>query len=305
MASSAEGETKMPNRLAHWLVVVVAGLSTTLVSCGGSAQAPSPHLSPGTTQHAKLTIKGQTRTYRLFQPKSLDLNQKPPLVVVLHPCAPDANGDRQASYSHFDDTAETGKFVAAYPDGIGNCWNFLRHSDRPDDVAFIGSLLDRVSADLPTDKARILLAGISGGAVMSYLLACEMADRVIAIASVSGTMADANCHPAQPVSILEMHGTEDSNIMYEGGGPNNLPSSMAIAQRWSELDGCPSTATESQVGITRTSIWKPCKGGTTVRIDTVVGGHHTWFGSSFDPVPGEPDANAVVWDFLSAATRSK
>jgi polyhydroxybutyrate depolymerase len=300
-----EGGTNMPIRLARCLLVVVAGLSTTLLSCGGSAQAPSPHLSPGTTQHAKLTIDGLTRTYRLFQPKSLDSKQKPPLVVVLHPCAPDANGDGQASFTHFDDTAEKGKFVAAYPDGFGNCWNPPRKSSTPDDVAFIGALLDRVSADLPIDKARILVAGISGGAVLSYRLACEMSDRVIAIASVSGRMADDNCHPAQPVSVLEMHGTEDTNIMYEGGGPDNAPSVTAIAQRWTVLDGCPSTPTESKVGITRTSIWKPCKGGTTVRLDTVVGGHHTWFGSSFDPVPGEPDANTVVWEFLSSATRSK
>jgi hypothetical protein len=36
-----------------------------------------------------------------------------------------------------------------------------------------------------------------------------------------------------------------------------------------------------------------------VRFDSVAGGHHQWFGSTFDPVPGEPDSNAVILDFFS------
>jgi poly(3-hydroxybutyrate) depolymerase len=70
-------------------------------------------------------------------------------------------------------------------------------------------------------------------------------------------------------------------------------------QRWVSIDGCNSGPSASQSGITKTSIWTGCKAGTVVRLDTVVGGHHTWFGSCFDPVPGEPDANSVVWDFFN------
>jgi hypothetical protein len=36
-----------------------------------------------------------------------------------------------------------------------------------------------------------------------------------------------------------------------------------------------------------------------VRFDTVVAGHHQWFGSTFDPIPGEPDSNALMWGFFS------
>jgi len=37
-----------------------------------------------------------------------------------------------------------------------------------------------------------------------------------------------------------------------------------------------------------------------VKLDTVTGGHNTWFGSSLDPVPGEPKASAAVWDFFNS-----
>ena len=281
---------------------LVLCLSFVLAACSGSGATSARKLSPGTTQHASLSVNGHVRTYRLFQPRSLDPKQAPPLVVVLHPCMPGGNGDGQAAFTHFDDTSDTGRFIAVYPDGIGGCWNFDRRPDMPDDVAFIGRLLDRLATDLPIDGTRIFIAGISGGANMAYRLACELSNRVTAIASVSGTMTFDSCHPARPVSILEMHGTED---FYEGGALCNTPSVTAVTLRWKSLAGCPGNPSQSQKGITRTSVWKPCKGGTVVRLETVVGGHHTWFGSPFDPVPGEPNANAVIWDFFRGSGRSQ
>ena len=59
----------------------------------------------------------------------------------------------------------------------------------------------------------------------------------------------------------------------------------------------------TQSGIMKSSTWGRCKGGTVVRLDTIVGGRHTWFGCSVppcDPVPGEPDANGVVWSFFNS-----
>jgi polyhydroxybutyrate depolymerase len=58
---------------------------------------------------------------------------------------------------------------------------------------------------------------------MAYRLACELSTRITAIASVSGTMLFDACHPARPVSILEMHGTNDSNVPYDGAVAGNAP----------------------------------------------------------------------------------
>jgi len=73
---------------------------------------------------------------------------------------------------------------------------------------------------------------------------------------------------------------------------------MTVVQRWLTLDGCVGNPLLSQTGITKTSLWKNCSGGAVVRLDTIIGGHHTWFGSTSDPVPGEPDANTAIWAFL-------
>jgi poly(3-hydroxybutyrate) depolymerase len=71
------------------------------------------------------------------------------------------------------------------------------------------------------------------------------------------------------------------------------------------LDGCKGDPTVSQQGITVTSIWGDCHERAVVRLHKVVGGKHQWFGSTLDPVPGEPDANAVIWNFFSTLQPSQ
>jgi len=108
---------------------------------------------------------------------------------------------------------------------------------------------------------------------------------------VAGTLDIQDCKPSRPISVVAMHGTKDSSVIYEAG--------VSAVQRWVTLDGCTGDPTRSTSGITTTSIWSTCQRGTMVRFDSVAGGHHQWFGSTFDPVPGEPDSNAVILDFFS------
>jgi polyhydroxybutyrate depolymerase len=198
-----------------------------------------------------------------------------------------------AAITRLDDQATTGGFVVVYPDPVGGCWNtgVPCCSGSGDDVTFINRLLDRLSTDNRIDKSRIFAAGASAGGIMAYRVACELSDRFTAIASVAGLMGPQACRPARPVSILEMHGTDDSVVPYTGGAD--------AIQQWVALDGCAGEAAQSVSGITRTFTWSNCRGGTVVRFDTVEGGHHSWFGSALHPVPGEPNSNATIWGFFS------
>ena len=56
---------------------------------------------------------------------------------------------------------------------------------------------------------------------MSYELACQLSDRIAAIAPVTGTMTPqtyANCKLTRPVSVLQIHGLRDSVVPYRGNG---------------------------------------------------------------------------------------
>jgi polyhydroxybutyrate depolymerase len=285
-----------------------------LASCGGSAAAPRP----SGVQHASLTIAGLNRTYRLYIPPSLDPKQPAPLVVMLHGCG--STGDEFASITHFDEQAGAAGMVAVYPDGLANfgpgfnhCWNEFLDPTLADDFTFLSRLIDQLTKDLPIDKNRIFVAGLQSGGHMAYTLACATPERIASIASISGGMplderkASMRCSDskrAKPVSVMEMHGTADSFIPYDGGGGLGAGSIPDVVKYWATVDGCTGDPSVNQSGITKTTLWKHCSGTSVVRLDTVTGGHSTWFGSSFDPVPGEPNASAVIWAFFSSPQRT-
>lgn len=142
---------------------------------------------------------------------------------------------------------------------------------------------------------------------MAYTLACATRGRVAAIASVSGGMPlDArkasmrcpNVSLSKPVSVMEMHGTADEVLPYDGGGDLKAPATIDLIKYWASMDARSGDPVVKKDGITTTSLWGQCKGTTIGRLDTVTGGHNTWFGSGVDAVPGEPHASAVVADFF-------
>src|SRR4029077_1739921 len=107
--------------------------------------------------------------------------------------------------------------------------------------------------------------GGAAGGFMAYRLACHMADRIAAMASVAGSMWWDDCQPARPIPILEMHGTADANVPYEEGRSTyhgqRMPSVMSVFQRWAAFDACPDQPVVTQTGITKTSLWRGCGGG--------------------------------------------
>jgi polyhydroxybutyrate depolymerase len=264
--------------------------------CRAAAAMSTGSPSPGPVQYATMVVDRKLRDYRLYRPPSLAGTTPAPLVVVLHGHPIDAAAFEDVL--HFQAEASAAGFLAVYPDGCGEDWNPTHNSY---DVDFVGRIIDRLETEFQIDKSRVYVTGASAGAFMAYRLACDLADRIAAVASVTGSMWWADCSPARPISILEMHGTADANVPYEGGrspyNSINFPSVTDVIQRWTNLDGCSGSPVLSQSGITKTSLWKSCNGGAVVRLDTVIGGHHTWFGSTFDPVPGEPSSNTEVWDF--------
>jgi polyhydroxybutyrate depolymerase len=223
-----------------------------------------------------------------------------------------------ASFTQLDEEAIIGSFIVVYPDSVGGVWNAGAccgdaAKNRVDDVGFIKSLVDRLANEYNIDKARVFATGVSAGALMAYRLACDLASRISAIASVAGVMVTEDCRPNRPVSILEMHGTADTLIPYAGGrnpDPGDdlkyLLSTAAVIQTWAKLDGCSGKPAETTDGVTKTSTWTACRARTAVRLDTIVGGHHVWFGFNqglpppFDSVPGEPNSNTTIWGFFSS-----
>jgi polyhydroxybutyrate depolymerase len=238
----------------------------------------------------------------VYRPISLNANQPAPLVIAMHGYTVDAGW--METTSHFDDLAAKAGFVVVYPQGRSDAWNagLCCGQDSEDDVTFIKDLVDKLVLLGYVDPKRVFATGMSNGALMAQRLACELADHITAVASVSGSLVTDPCTPSRAISVLEMHGLEDNLVPYEGGkvaGLTTFPPTMSNMQHWATLDGCAAGPAATKEGITTTYTWSSCRDGSTVILDAIAGAGHSWF----SPVnqTGEPDASQVVWDFFSHA----
>ncbi len=166
------------------LVVVLAG-------CLGGGHAlgtpDSQSIPVGPSTHT-LQSGGTPRTYHLYRPQGL--SEAAPLVVMLH--GGFGNGEQAERAYHWDAEADAGHFLVAYPDGLGRAWNAGTCCGEPahagtDDVGFVNAVVGAIAAQIPVDRARVYVTGMSNGAMMALRLGCQ-SDTFAAIAPVAGTL---------------------------------------------------------------------------------------------------------------------
>jgi len=89
-----------------------------------------------------------------------------------------------------------------------------------DDIAFVRALILNLDSSLPIDPKAIYATGISNGGFFSNRLACDLSDKIAAIASVAATMPETLlpvCNPSRPISVMYVHGKNDRIVHIEGG----------------------------------------------------------------------------------------
>lgn len=281
----------------------------------------------GATTPQSIEHGGLTRTYLVHLPAGYDGKTALPLVLVLHGGGGDGAGT--ARLTGFSDVADREGFIVAYPDGVDRNWRDGREvvgQPEVDDVGFLSALVEHLGRTYAVDPRRIYATGISNGALMSYTLACERAALFAAVGPVAGSMPEPlgpRCRPARPISIVQIHGTEDRFVPWDGGfvigGRRgrvlSVPDTIAL---WAGLDGCPTAPRTVQepdrdrgdgTRVRRTG-WGPCRDGTEVALYTVEGGGHTWPGGlQYLPVwivgrtSRDLVASAAIWAFFAAHTK--
>jgi polyhydroxybutyrate depolymerase len=230
------------------------------------ARAPRRHLSNAALRpRARLAsatelVAGGDRPVTVHLPVAAE-PAGAPLLLVLHGYT--SNGAEMAGWLPLGEAAGRRGVVWAYPDGSRNergdrFWNATDaccgFGSDVDDVAYLIDLIDEISTRTRIDPSRIYVAGHSNGGFMSHRMACDRADKVTAIASISGvTFADpARCAPSAPVAILQVHGTDDETLSFEGGvlqvpdiPDAPYPGAAETARLWLELDDCDPALTET------------------------------------------------------------
>jgi polyhydroxybutyrate depolymerase len=254
---------------------------------------------------------GLERTYIIYVPAIYDETSAVPLVINMHGLGSNAN--EQMIYGNFTSIADTANFIVVHPngteDGQGQTfWNSFS-SVGVDDVGFLSALIDDVSSQYNIDENCVYSTGMSNGGFMSYYLACNLSDRIAAIASVTGSMViglPESCNAQHPTPIMEIHGTSDGVVPYNGSIISEPIDD--VVDFWVSYNNCNPTAEFSEVPDIVTSddctaehyVYSDGDMGSTVELYKVIGGDHSWPGAIININVTNMDfsASKEIWRFF-------
>ncbi len=235
-----------------------------------------------------------------------------PLIVLLHGYT--SSGQSIANYWGITRLVEDYGFVLAAPDGLreagGNqnsfwnatdaCCNF--ENNPVDDSAYLRGIIDTLMDQYAIDPDRVYVMGHSNGGFMALRMAYEHSDVLAAVVSLAGANhLERRDPPPHAVHVLQIHGTDDETIAFQGGEiqENRYPSARATVERWADYNGCrrPGVAREvrdldASLPGHETGVLKfvaGCKRGGSAELWTISGGTHT------PPVSESYGAQLVEW----------
>ncbi len=200
-----------------------------LLACALVAFNISPQESSAQTATGKkdydfkqvVTSDGTQRSYFVHVPASYVRTKPMPLVMVFHGLH--MNGRIMSPLTRFDILADRKNFIVVYPDGLSGKWQ-LGYSGSPDDVRFISDMIGQISRTVAIDQRRIYAVGMSNGGYFSERLACEMPDKLAAIAVVAASMMDAtaaHCGANRKMPAMFFIGSQDPLVPSEDSEHND------------------------------------------------------------------------------------
>lgn len=279
------------------------------------------------------------RPYELHIPDGYDSSRPTPVVLAIH-----GGGGNSQSMARLtcpngaldnpgclNKIADREGFIVVYPNGTpspffpnrrtfnaGNCCGTALERN-VDDISYFRALLDDLRQAVNVDSSRVYATGMSNGAMMAHKLACELSDRITAIAPVGGGIGITTCKPVRPISALQIHGNEDEFYPFHGGvGPRsptqtNFISIPATVSGWVSRNGCSPSPTvtwepdrDPRDGTrVRKEVYSLCREEAEVVLYVVEGGGHTWPGGwQYFPeqiigrTSRDINANEVIWEFF-------
>ena len=260
---------------------------------------------------------GLQRRFIVHLPTGYTSGQHPPMVINMHGYG--SNDGQQELYTQMDVVADANHFVVVYPNGVDSAWNvgWVGALDAGvNDVGFMSLIIDTMSQLYGIDLNRVYATGMSNGGFMSHKLACDLGNRIAAIASVAGTFSDSmntTCNPSRKMPVMQIHGTLDPTVPY-GGFAGGIGVEATI-NKWLGYDQC--TATNDTIMLANTSTtdnttvqritYHTCGDSTEVVFLKVISGGHTWPGAALDIPPygytnHDINASQEIWNFFNRYT---
>lgn len=241
----------------------VTPTSDAVLAPTSATDAPPPSVTVAATSTAAPTTldlvaeRFADRPFGVFVPSSVTPGEPAPLIVLLHGYG--GSGNQIEAYFGLEHVAQERGILLVHPSGTPDAygnrfWDAAeaccrRDSPPVDDSTYLNDILDAVSQRYAVDPERVWFVGHSNGGFMSYRMACDHADRVAAIVSLAGTshLDPTLCRPSSTVSVLQIHGTQDYVIAYEGGEifDREYPGVLPLLTSWMKHNTCSGKLSET------------------------------------------------------------
>lgn len=265
---------------------------------------------PGKQIKGDLVIDGNKRSFLTYTPTGLQ--DKAPLVISLHGGFASPKG--MFHLADFRPVAEREKFIVVCP-ASKHFWHDGANLHGIDDVKFIDQLIDYAVKTYNADPQRVYITGISNGGFMTTRLACQLHNRIAAIAVVAATLDVGEGYDLEkPMPVIYMHGTKDPIVAIDGGKlfGRRIFSHQAVIDKWVAMDKADkkphitnfSDKTGDGTSILKEEYTNPSTGYKVVSY-TIENGGHTWPGGwQYFPkfIVGKTTHNLnacdEIWDFF-------
>ena len=260
----------------------------------------------GLTEYG-ITFQGIDRDFSVYIPESYTHDSSSSMIFVFHGFGGSNNFIMYTS--NFNSISERENFIVVYPQG-SSFWGYPHwnvggwtNGSSVNDVEFIDFLIELISEQYNINQDRIYATGMSNGGFFSYLLACQLSDKIAAIASVTGSMTNEifnNCDPTKEVPVLQIHGTEDPIVTYEGNSSIGSIGIESVLSYWKSNNYChESETTELYDSNPNDSfyvhriLFDNGVNGSKVDHYKVYGGEHFWF------MEDDINSSELIWEFFS------
>ena len=247
--------------------LLMIALSFALAACGTSkSEAPAVDAGGDT----EVTFGG-ARPVTVRVPAGYNPKKPAPLVMMLHGYS--SSSALTELYFAMSSIADAHGFLYVAPNGLSDMtgsrfWNAtdaccdFDHSG-VDDAAYLTSVIQEVQAAYAVDGRRIYIMGHSNGGFMAHRLACDHAEIFAAAASFAGAVWSdaAKCNPSEPIGVLQIHGTKDAVVAYQGSAGMSAgkdasvlmsrvyPGAEQTIATWAKRNGCAATSVDAPMPI--------------------------------------------------------
>ncbi len=277
-------------------------LVSLIVSCSKDENSLNENCYENT--NAQIIIHNeQTREYVLYIPESYDGNSAVPVIINFHGFG--GNATDFMNETNMRALADKEGFIIIYPQG--SCLNGSSHwnpslpggdnKSTADDYGFIDVLINEIAANYNINQKRIYACGYSNGGMFAYGLAQNKSNLIAAIGSVSGAMIETTPNPTRPIPLINIHGTNDGVLPYEGSNDySSIESTLNYWINFNETERSPTIDRNASNGLTiEKYTYGNGKNNVSIEHYKVINGEHVWFNINYEGA----NTGKLIWDFVS------